>query len=48
MLLLGGLLPLLLLPCLLLFMPESVRFLVLRKYPADAIAGLMRRLGPLK
>jgi AAHS family 4-hydroxybenzoate transporter-like MFS transporter len=42
---LGGLLPLLLLPVLLFVLPESARFLVARNASEDRIAPIVRRLG---
>ncbi|GJD47746.1 3-hydroxybenzoate transporter MhbT [Methylobacterium crusticola] len=45
-LVLGGVLPLLLVPLLVVGLPESVRFLVLKRAPAERIAGLLRRIGP--
>ena len=43
---LGGVLPLLLTIALLLWLSESVRFLVLSKAPAASIGGLLRRIAP--
>lgn len=40
----GGLLPLLLLPVLFFFLPESARFMVARNYPADPIRKLLARV----
>jgi AAHS family 4-hydroxybenzoate transporter-like MFS transporter len=42
---LGGVLPILLLPVLIVVMPESVRFLVARGAPQAKIAPIVRRLG---
>ncbi|HTI67078.1 MAG TPA: MFS transporter [Caulobacteraceae bacterium] len=44
--LVGGALPLLLLPVLFFTLPESLRFLVLAKGPPEKIARLVRRLDP--
>lgn len=44
-LLFGGVVPLLLVPLLLLFLPESVRFLSLRRGNDEKIAGVLRRYG---
>ncbi|ACO79288.1 Major facilitator superfamily protein [Azotobacter vinelandii CA] len=44
-LLVGGLLPLALLPLLWLFLPESARFLVANNAPAERIAKLLNKLG---
>lgn len=44
-LLVGGLLPLALLPALWLWLPESARFLVVRRAPDEQVAKLMRPLG---
>jgi AAHS family 4-hydroxybenzoate transporter-like MFS transporter len=44
--LLGGTLTLLLTPVLYFALPESVRFLVLRGAPSDAVAALLRRFDP--
>ncbi|MCG7371571.1 aromatic acid/H+ symport family MFS transporter [Pseudomonas luteola] len=44
-LLVGGLLPILLLPFLWLFLPESARFLVVKDAPAARIAKVLNRLG---
>lgn len=47
-LLLGGALPLLLVPIMLAALPESVRYLVLRKnVPAERIAHILRKIAPL-
>ena len=43
---LGGVLPLALAPLLYVALPESIRFLVLRRASPDAIATLLRRLDP--
>jgi AAHS family 4-hydroxybenzoate transporter-like MFS transporter len=42
----GGILPLLLLPVLLFALPESLRFLVARKAPAARLEALIRRMVP--
>lgn len=44
--LLGGILPLLVLPLLILFLPESVRFLISRHAPAERIHQILSRLLP--
>jgi AAHS family 4-hydroxybenzoate transporter-like MFS transporter len=44
--LVGGVLPLLLVPVLYFMLPESLRFLVAAKAPADKIARLVRRVDP--
>ncbi|MYM85882.1 MFS transporter [Rugamonas sp. FT82W] len=41
----GGVLPLLLFPLLLWYLPESIRFKVMRRHPSDEIAALMSRIG---
>ncbi|AZC51176.1 aromatic acid/H+ symport family MFS transporter [Pseudomonas chlororaphis] len=47
-LLLGGVLPLLLVPVLIWLLPESVRFLVLRKArQRERVSAILRRIGPL-
>lgn len=45
-LLLGGIAPLVLVPVLLLALPESVRFLVLKNAPAERIAGILNKIAP--
>lgn len=45
-LLLGGIVPLLLVPVLLLTLPESVRFLVLQNAPAERVAAILKRIAP--
>ncbi|WP_044530198.1 MFS transporter [Herbaspirillum sp. B65] len=45
-LLTGGILPLLLVPTLALWLPESLRFLVSRQAPAARMEALLRRLAP--
>ncbi|HSK39465.1 MAG TPA: aromatic acid/H+ symport family MFS transporter [Arenibaculum sp.] len=45
-LMLGGILPLALLPVLWFGLPESVRFLVLRNAPRERIAWVLRRIAP--
>lgn len=42
----GGLLPLLLLPFLYLYLPESIRFMVLNKYPKDQIDAVIKKIAP--
>ena len=42
----GGVLPLLLLPVLFATLPESIRFLILREGPREGIARLVRRIDP--
>lgn len=44
--LVGGALPILLLPVLMLLLPESVRFLVARHAPESRIAPIVRRIDP--
>lgn len=46
LLLLGGALPLLLVPVLLALLPECPRYLALRDAPAERIAAVLRRLAP--
>ncbi|MBK1656908.1 MFS transporter [Paracraurococcus ruber] len=46
LLVLGGVLPLLLVPALLVLLPESPRYLALRDAPADRIAAVLRRVAP--
>jgi AAHS family 4-hydroxybenzoate transporter-like MFS transporter len=46
LLVLGGVLPLLLVPVLLLMLPESPRYLALRQAPAERIAAVLRRIAP--
>jgi AAHS family 4-hydroxybenzoate transporter-like MFS transporter len=43
---LGGVAPLAMLPFLWLWLPESVRFLVLKNAPAERIAATLRKIGP--
>ena len=43
---LGGVLPLAFAPVLYVALPESIRFLVLRRGPAETIVALLRRLDP--
>lgn len=45
-LLLGGVAPLALLPILRIWLPESVRFLVLKSAPADRIAAILHKIAP--
>lgn len=45
-LLLGGIAPLAMLPFLWLWLPESVRFLVLKNAPSDQIAAILRKIAP--
>ncbi len=44
-LLAGGILPLVLLPLLLVWLPESARFMVVRHYPASRIGAVLGRIG---
>lgn len=46
-LLMGGVLPLALLPLLLLLLPESARFLVQRRASGERIARILKRIAPL-
>lgn len=46
LLLLGGVLPLLLVPVLAALLPESVRYLTLKEAPAERIAAVLRRVAP--
>lgn len=46
LLVLGGVLPLLLVPVLLALLPESPRYLALRDAPAERIAAVLRRVAP--
>jgi AAHS family 4-hydroxybenzoate transporter-like MFS transporter len=46
LLVLGGVLPLALVPALLALLPESPRYLALRHAPAERIAAIMRRVAP--
>jgi AAHS family 4-hydroxybenzoate transporter-like MFS transporter len=43
-LLAGGALPLLLIPFLLVLLPESARFMIVRRYPADRISAVLGRI----
>lgn len=45
-LLLGGIVPLVLLPFMWVWLPESVRFLVLKQAPTDQIAAILRKIAP--
>lgn len=45
-LLIGGIAPLAMVPLLLIALPESVRFLVLRNAPSERIAAVLRKLAP--
>ena len=45
-LVLGGIAPLALLPFLWIWLPESVRFLVLKQAPADQIAAILNKMAP--
>ncbi|WP_407530232.1 MFS transporter [Methylobacterium oryzisoli] len=45
-LVIGGVLPLALVPVLVLGLPESARFLVLKQAPAEAVARLLKRIAP--
>jgi MFS transporter, AAHS family, 4-hydroxybenzoate transporter len=45
-LILGGVLPLLLVPVLVVQLPESVRFLIVRRAPADRILAIVDHLAP--
>ncbi|MHA3081582.1 MFS transporter [Acinetobacter sp. ANC 5383] len=47
-LLIGGILPLLLVPFLIYFLPESIRFLVLKKKATDKIEKIAARITPAK
>ncbi|PVZ80389.1 aromatic acid/H+ symport family MFS transporter [Serratia sp. S1B] len=47
-LLTGGILPLLLVPFLMYFLPESIRFLVLKKKATDKIEKIAARIAPAK
>jgi AAHS family 4-hydroxybenzoate transporter-like MFS transporter len=40
----GGVIPLVCIPLYLFLIPESVRFMVVNKYPADRIAATLRRV----
>jgi len=44
--LLGGIIPILLMPVLIILLPESVRFLVARGAPESRIAPIVRRIAP--
>ncbi|HBO7968045.1 TPA: aromatic acid/H+ symport family MFS transporter [Pseudomonas aeruginosa] len=46
-LMLGGLLPLLFLPMLMAWLPESVRFLIARRMVPDRVTDILRRIAPL-
>lgn len=46
LMLLGGILPLLFAPVLIWLLPESVRFLVVKRAPAERIRRIMQRLYP--
>lgn len=45
-LIIGGVAPLLLLPFLYYFMPESLRFMVLNKYPKEQIDAVIKKMAP--
>lgn len=45
-LIIGGVLPLLMVPFLLMLLPESLRFMVLKKHAQDKIDRVMRRIAP--
>jgi MFS transporter, AAHS family, 4-hydroxybenzoate transporter len=45
-LLLGGITPLVMLPFLWIWLPESVRFLVLKQAPSDQIAAILNKMAP--
>jgi AAHS family 4-hydroxybenzoate transporter-like MFS transporter len=45
---LGGVMPLLLAVVLIVSLPESARFMVVRGYPAQRIAAVLKRIAPLK
>jgi AAHS family 4-hydroxybenzoate transporter-like MFS transporter len=47
-LLLGGILPLVLMPVLIILMPESVRYLVANKTSRVRVAALLRRINPIE
>ena len=47
-LLMGGILPLLLLPLLLRYLPESVRFLLAQQAPAWRIRAIVEKCGPAR
>ena len=42
----GGIMPLVLVPFLFAWLPESIRLLVLRRHPAEEIAAILRRINP--
>lgn len=44
---LGGVMPLLLAVVLIVALPESARFMVVRGYPAQRIAAVLKRIAPL-
>jgi AAHS family 4-hydroxybenzoate transporter-like MFS transporter len=46
-LILGGVLPLALVPIMLVLLPESVRYLVLRNTSSERIAAILRKIAPL-
>lgn len=45
-LIIGGVAPILLLPFLYFFMPESLRFMVLNKYPKEKIDAVVKKMAP--
>lgn len=45
-LIIGGVAPLLLLPFLYFYLPESIRFMVLNKYPKDQIDAVIKKMAP--
>lgn len=47
MLVLGGVMPLLLAVALIFLLPESARYLVVKRQPAQRIAAILRRIAPL-
>ncbi|WP_027802461.1 MFS transporter [Paraburkholderia dilworthii] len=46
-LLFGGVLPLVLVPIMVILLPESVRFMVAKGYPSSKIGALLKRIAPL-
>ncbi|MDR8268934.1 aromatic acid/H+ symport family MFS transporter, partial [Acinetobacter baumannii] len=44
---LGGVMPLLLAVALIFLLPESARYLVVKRQPAQRIAAILRRIAPL-
>ena len=46
-LVLGGVMPLLLAVALMFLLPESARYMVVKRHPAQRIAAILKRIAPL-